>query len=47
MQEVITDMQGGDPIEGLWSGEEITVNENCQVRIEFPFDKELFEKPRQ
>ena len=46
MQEDIPDTQGGDPIEGQGSGEEISVDKDCPLGIEFPFDEELFEKPR-
>ena len=45
MQEDIPDTQGDDSIEGQESGEEIAVNKDCPLGIEFPFD-ELFEKPR-
>ena len=46
MQEDIPDTQGGYPTEGQGSGEEIAVHEDCPLKIEFPFDEELFEKPR-
>ena len=45
MQEDIPDTQVGDPIEGQRSEEEISVDKECPLRIEFPFDEELFEKP--
>ena len=46
MQEDIPDTQGEDPIEGQGSGKEISVNKDCLLGIEFPFDEELFGKPR-
>ena len=45
MQEDIPDAQGGDPIEGQASGEEITRDKDGLLGIEFPFDEELFGKP--
>ena len=39
MQEDITGMQGGDPIEGQGSGEEIAVDEDFQVGSKFSFDR--------
>ena len=46
MQEDISDTQGWDPIDGQGSGEEIAVDKDCPMVIEFLFDKELFEKSR-
>ena len=46
MQEDNPDTQGGDPIEGQGLGEEIAVDKDCLLGIEFPFDEELVEKPR-
>ena len=46
MQEDISDMQGGDSIESQGSKKEIAVDKGCLLKIEFPFDDELFEKPR-
>ena len=46
MQEDIPDTQGGHPIEGQGSEEEITVDKDCPLGIEVPFDKELFKKTR-
>ena len=46
MQEHIPDTQAGDPIECQRSGKEIAVDKDCPLGIEFPFDEELFEKPR-
>ena len=45
MQKDIGNMQGGDPIEGQGSGEEIARDKDCSLGIEFPFDEELFGKP--
>ena len=45
MQEDIPDTQVGDAIEGQGSGEEISVDNDCPLRIELLFDKELFGKP--
>ena len=45
MQEDVPDTQGRDPIEGQGSGEEIAVDTDCSVGIEFLFN-ELFEKPK-
>ena len=47
IQEVIPDTQVGDSIEGQGSGDEISVNKDCPLGIEFPFDGELFGKPRE
>ena len=45
MQEVIPDTQVGESVEDQGSGEEISVDKDCPLRIEFPFDGELFGKP--
>ena len=45
MQEDIPDTQSGDPSEGQGLGEQIAVDEDCPLGIEFLFDEELFEKP--
>ena len=45
MQEDIADTQVGDPIEGQESGEEISVDKDCPLGIEFPFHEELFGNP--
>ena len=42
MKEDIPDTQGGDPIEGQGSGEEIARDKDCLLGIKFPFDEELF-----
>ena len=46
MQENNPDAQSEDLIEGQRSGEEIAVDKDCPLEIDFPFDEELFEKPR-
>ena len=46
MQEDNPDTRGGDPTEGQGSREEIAVDKDCLLGIEFLFDEELFEKPR-
>ena len=45
MQEGIPDTQVGESTEGQRSGEEISVDKDCPLEIEFPFDGELFGKP--
>ena len=45
MQEEIPDTQVGDSIEGQRSGEEISVDKDCPLGIEFRVDEELFGKP--
>ena len=45
MREGIPDRQVGELIEGQGSGEEIPVDKDCLLGIEFPFDEKLFEKP--
>ena len=45
IQEDIPDTQVEDSIEGQRSGEEISVDKNCLLGIEFLFDRELFGKP--
>ena len=45
IQEVIPDTQVGDSIEGQRSGEEISVDKDCPLGIEFRVDEELFGKP--
>ena len=43
MQEDIPGMQGGDLIEGKGSGEDLNVDKDWSLGVEFAFD-ELFEK---
>ena len=45
IQEDIPDTQVGDSTEGQGSGEEISLDKDCPLAIEFLFDEELFEKP--
>ena len=45
MQEDVQDTQVGDSIEGQESGEEISVDKDCLLGIEFPFNGELFGNP--
>ena len=45
MQEVIPGTLVGDSIEGQGSEEEISVDKDCPLGIEFPVDEELFGKP--
>ena len=45
MQEDIPDTQDGDSIEGQVSGEEISVDKDCLLGIEFLVDGELFGRP--
>ena len=45
MLEVIPDTQVRDSSEGQGSGEEISVDKDCPLGIEFLFNRELFGKP--